>query len=110
MSNVPKASVDLHAYLNWRRQLVALDLGTIIRFDVPYAALTICESIKVGQHFKIIELHERLNKFHEDIPASRVYKLQRCTKNGVLHKNVKYWSVEGIAAYIVDDKVAIVQS
>lgn len=107
MSNVPKASVNLHAYLNWRRGLVALDVGTIIRFNTEYAALTICENIKKGQHFKIVRLHERLNWFHEDIPASKSYELQLCTKNGVLHKTVKYWSVEGIAAFLLDDIVSI---
>lgn len=105
----PKASDNLHAYLNWRKSLVPFPNGTILRWVKGYKGTTLSTSIKSGQHTPILNLREPFFQKPPFIDADMVYDMVLCTSKGKPFKMDHPWSVEGIAARITDGEVVVVQ-
>lgn len=108
---IPKASDNLHAYKCWRETLEIIKPGTILCWvsPYPYNPHTPNNCIVEGQYL-IAEIdQEPIVSRWDKTPAGRIVPLTRCTKAGKRYKKQFMFSMEGIAKYIDDGSLKIVE-
>lgn len=107
--SVPKASEDLHKYKAWRMSLTPLPVGTIVRWtdERHYAGSTKAGDIVRGQMFILEGTRDPLFGVNE-CDADQIYIGTQCSKTGKKYKRDFFVSVEGIARWIAEYRMEIV--
>ena len=100
------AKVSLLGYRVWRESLEPLPIGTIIEWNIPYAASTIPDSIKPSQMFKITKVRRPLMS-KSAISGDQVYDMVLVNSKGKEFKRTTAWSVESIARGIHKEELTM---
>lgn len=108
----PKASDDLHAYNSWRRALIALPVGTVVRWidPKPYVGATMSSNIHRGECFLIQNLRDSIRPI-DGYDASKAYDMVQCSgKKFKPFKRTFSPYVESVARWLEEGQLEILRA